>query len=109
MASCKKLQDHCLEVICEDPLPFITTEEFLSLDKDILYSLLKRGDLQAEEAIVWDYLIKWGINQIPFLSSNRAHWNDKNCDALKNILNQFIPLIRFSNIISSADFLDKVR
>ncbi|RIA86309.1 hypothetical protein C1645_829457, partial [Glomus cerebriforme] len=40
---------------------------FPSLDKDILYGLLKRDDLQIEEAVAWDYLIKWGIEQTPGL------------------------------------------
>src|ERR671924_537468 len=35
--NCKKLQDHCLEYICEDPQPFITSKTFLSLDKNILF------------------------------------------------------------------------
>src|ERR1044072_7970902 len=109
--SCKKLQDHCLESICEDPEPFITSKEFPSLNKDILYGLLKRDDFQIEEIEAWDYLIKWGTEQTPGLGSknqDRTKWNDKNYDALKKTLSNFIPLIRFS-IISSTDFFDKVR
>src|SRR3989337_3284894 len=56
--SCKKLQDHCLDSICADPQPFITSKDFPSLDKDILYGLLKRDDFQVEEAVIWDHLIK---------------------------------------------------
>jgi hypothetical protein len=44
--SCEKLQDYCLGSICEDPEPFITSETFPSLDKDILIDLLKRDDLK---------------------------------------------------------------
>ncbi|GBB98693.1 hypothetical protein RclHR1_00330020 [Rhizophagus clarus] len=111
LASCKKLQDHCLESICDDPQPFITSKDFPSLDKDILYGLLKRDDLNIEEIVAWDYLIKWGIQQTPGLGSrnnNRTKWNNKNYEALKKTLNKFIPLIRFT-AISSADFFDKVR
>ncbi len=108
---CKELHDHCLNSICVDPQPLITSKDFPSLDKDILYGLLKRNDLQIEEVVAWDYLIKWGIEQTPNLKSkdnNRTKWNEKNYEALKNTLGRFIPLIRFLEI-SSADFFDKVR
>src|SRR2546421_3135613 len=111
ISSCKKLQDHCLESICADPQPFITSKTFPSLDKDILYGLLKRDDLQIEEIVAWDNLIKWGIEQTPGLGSrnqDRVKWNNSNYGALKKTLSQFIPLIRFSEI-SSKDFFDKVR
>jgi hypothetical protein len=62
LSSCKKLQDHCVESLCADPQPFVTSKDFPSLDKDILYELLKRDDLQIEEAVAWDSLIKWGID-----------------------------------------------
>ncbi|CAG8448182.1 4512_t:CDS:2 [Funneliformis mosseae] len=111
LASCKKLQDYCLDSICADPLPFFTSNEFPSLEKDILHSLLKRDDLQIEESVAWDHLIKWGVNQTPCLgssNSDRAKWDDKCYEALKQTLEQYIPLIRFLDI-SSADFFDKVR
>src|SRR5688572_17565899 len=41
LASCKKLQDYCLESICADPRPFFASETFSSLDEDILFGLLK--------------------------------------------------------------------
>ncbi|GES93114.1 hypothetical protein GLOIN_2v1818692 [Rhizophagus clarus] len=111
LAGCKKLQDYCLESICKNFYSFITTKDFLSLDKDILYELLKRDDLRIEEDIAWDYLIKWGINQTHGLGSennDRTRWNDENYEALKKTLNLFIPLIRFVNILSD-NFFDKVQ
>ena len=84
---------------------------FHRLDKDILFDLLKRDDLQGEEIDAWDCLIKWGIEQTPGLgskNSDRAKWNQENFEALKETLNLFIPLIRFSEI-SRANFFDKVR
>ncbi|GBB98696.1 hypothetical protein RclHR1_00330026 [Rhizophagus clarus] len=109
--SCKKLYDHCVKSICADPQSFITSKNFSSLDKDILYSLLERDDLNIEEIDAWDCLIKWGIEQTFSLESNnndRTKWNDNNFEALKKTLNQFIPLIRFVEI-SSSDFFNKVR
>ncbi|CAB4399524.1 unnamed protein product [Rhizophagus irregularis] len=52
---CKILQDYCLEFICSDLVrPFITSENFLSLEKDALYGLLKRDDLHSDEIVIWD-------------------------------------------------------
>jgi len=61
--------------ICEDPQPFITSKEFLSLDKDILYGLLKRDDLQIEEVVLWIYLIIQQIRGLVNLN-NRDKWSD---------------------------------
>ncbi len=41
----EKLQRYCITSFCKDPLPIITSNDFLSLNKDILFSLLKRDDL----------------------------------------------------------------
>ncbi|GBB98679.1 hypothetical protein RclHR1_00330006 [Rhizophagus clarus] len=108
---CKKLQDYCLESICADPQPFITSENFPSLEKDILYILLKQDDLHTDEIFIWDCLIKWGIEQTPGLgsmNSDRTKWNNENHEALKKTLDQFIPLIRFVDI-SPAEYFDKIR
>src|ERR1043165_6920431 len=53
IADCKKLWDYCLESICLDPQPLITSNEFPSLDKDILFNLIERDDLQVKEIDVW--------------------------------------------------------
>jgi hypothetical protein len=107
----KKLQDNCLESVFKDPVSFINSNSFLSLDKDILFILLKRDELQVDEIDLWNYLIKWGIEQTPGLESENSDlskWNDENYKALTKTLDQFFPLIRFMEI-SRADFFDKVR
>src|SRR5436190_7769302 len=108
LTSCKRLHDYCLESICEDPQPFITSKNFLSLDQDILYELFRRNDLQIEEVVAWESLIKWGIEQTPCLESDRTKWNVRDYEALKGTLSPFIPLIRFVEL-SPADYFDKVR
>jgi hypothetical protein len=111
LTGCKKLQDYCLKSICEDPEPFITSKKFPSLDKDILYGLLKRDDFPVEEVIIWDCLIKWGIEQTSGLgkkNSDRTKWNNSNYQALKKTLNLFIPLIRFTEF-SPDEYFDKIR
>ncbi|RIA90648.1 hypothetical protein C1645_823100 [Glomus cerebriforme] len=70
LVTCKKLQDHCLEKICEDPTTFFNLKNFPTLDNDIFYLLLSRDDLQIDEVLVWDYLIKWGTYQSKLLESD---------------------------------------
>ncbi len=94
-----------------DSQPLFTSEKFPSLHKDVLFGLLKRNDLHVEEIDAWNCLIKWGIEQTPELrskNSDRTKWNQENFKALRETLNPFIPLIRFSEI-SRANFFDKVR
>src|ERR1043165_5305820 len=98
LSSCKKLQDYCLESICKDPQPFIASETFPLLDKDILFDLFKCDDFQLEEIVAWNSLIKWGIKQTSELinKNDQSEWTDKDYDDLKSILSDFIPLIKFS-------------
>ncbi|GBB95517.1 hypothetical protein RclHR1_25510001 [Rhizophagus clarus] len=107
---CKKLQDYCLRFICADIRPFITSKEFLLLNKDILHELFKRDDFQIEVIVVLEFLIKWSIKQIPELGkkNNQDEWNIENYEDLKNILSDFIPFIKFTEI-TSEDFHIKVR
>ncbi|GES81745.1 hypothetical protein GLOIN_2v1778254 [Rhizophagus clarus] len=104
----KKLQGCCIKFICMNPQPFITSENFLRLDKDILYVLLNREDLQIDEIIIWESLIKWGINYLGYMNNDRTKWNNRNYEALKKTLEQFIPLIRFGEI-SLVEYFDKVQ
>ncbi|GBB91099.1 hypothetical protein RclHR1_18210002 [Rhizophagus clarus] len=104
--SCKKLQDYCLQSICKEPLPFIDSKSCLLLDKNVVFSLIERDDLQVREITIWNFLIKWGIEQSD-LGYDRINWNNDNYEALKNTLDQFIPLIRFVGI-SHKDLCGKV-
>ncbi|GBB84562.1 hypothetical protein RclHR1_11120006 [Rhizophagus clarus] len=101
-----RLKDYCLGYIRENPRLFITPKNFLSLDKEVLFDLLKE-DLQMNEIDIWKYLIKWGIEQTSGLEDNKIKWNNDNYKALKKTLNQFIPLIRYAGI-SHKEFFDKV-
>jgi len=67
--------------------------------------------LLVEEIDIWDSLIKWGIEQTPGLgseNSDKDKWSQENFEALKETLEQYIPLIRFVEI-SPEEFFDRVR
>ncbi|EXX57872.1 hypothetical protein RirG_203180 [Rhizophagus irregularis DAOM 197198w] len=108
LINCKKLLGYCLGLICVHPLPFFFSNNFVSLDTEILHELLKRDDLQVEEITVWDSLIKWGIKKAGLKDKPQNEWTDKNREDLKNTMNGIVPLIRFT-YINSKDFFDKIR
>ncbi|CAG8618054.1 11454_t:CDS:2, partial [Dentiscutata heterogama] len=74
LQSCKAVQDYIMMTICEDPKPFFELKEFLTLDKDILLSLVKRSDMGIEEIDLWKNLVNWGKAQ--FISSNEKSKKD---------------------------------
>jgi hypothetical protein len=112
LEGCKKLQNYCLESICEDPKPFFNSPEFLTLEKSILLELIKRDDLSIDEVVLWNYLIKWGIAQTSELKKKSItdinKWNKEDFLALKNTLDSFFIYIRFFDI-SSRDFHSNIR
>ncbi|GBB84565.1 hypothetical protein RclHR1_11130002 [Rhizophagus clarus] len=67
LVTCNKIQDYCLEKICEEPTAFFSLKNFTTLDSDIFYLLLCRDDLQVDEVLVWNVLIKWGTYQTKLL------------------------------------------
>ncbi|CAG8455450.1 2725_t:CDS:2 [Acaulospora morrowiae] len=107
-----ELVNHCIEYICKTPVPFFTSKDFLSLNEDILFELIKREELTLEETDIWECLIKWGIHQTPGIKrmkpSDAKKFSEKHFENLKETLDRFIPYIRFHEI-SSKDFFNKVR
>ncbi|RIB11627.1 TRAF-like protein [Gigaspora rosea] len=61
-----------------------------------------------DEVKIWDYVIKWGIAQNPSLPSDPDQWSDEHFLALKNSLQNCLPLIRYFQI-SGDDVCDKIR
>ncbi|CAG8718794.1 3178_t:CDS:1, partial [Funneliformis mosseae] len=47
LSSCKNLQEYCLGSICADPEPFITSKNFLLLDKNKDYKFNKKSDIYS--------------------------------------------------------------
>ncbi|CAG8663899.1 27503_t:CDS:2, partial [Racocetra persica] len=113
---CASLRDYCLQAICENPHIIFGSSDYLSLDKSLLLRLLKCEQLEMEEIDIWLNLLKWGIAQNSLAikldernpAKNLLQWTDKDFIALRESLNDLIPLIRWIHI-SSGDFLHKVR
>ncbi|RHZ70480.1 hypothetical protein Glove_271g57 [Diversispora epigaea] len=104
----KNLEKFCNDIIVKYPNLIFDTEDFTSLQESALVSLLKRDDLQLEEVIIWEYIIKWGIAQNSTSPLNLNEWTKENFLTLKTTLQQCLPLIRYFHI-SSADIWKKVK
>ncbi|PKC73062.1 BTB-domain-containing protein [Rhizophagus irregularis] len=102
---CSILRDYCFEVICEDPNLLFKSKEFLTLDKSLLLSLIKRDVINLEEIDLWNNLIKWSLSQINNNNNNKdekfSNWNEDNINNLRDLIQDFIPLIRWFQITSS--------
>ncbi|RHZ70475.1 hypothetical protein Glove_271g52 [Diversispora epigaea] len=104
----KDLQKFCNDIIAKYPNLIFDAEDLTSLHESALVSLLKRDDLQLEEGIIWEYIIKWGIGQNSALPGDLKEWSTENFTTLKTTLQQCLPLIRYFHI-SSTDIWKKVK
>ncbi|RIA97527.1 hypothetical protein C1645_801734 [Glomus cerebriforme] len=98
------LLDYCLENIKR----IFNSDKFINLEASLLKFLLKQDDLRLDEIEIWEYLIKWGLAQEQEFNQDVSKWNQDDFDNFKNIIQKFIPLIRFYDI-SSQDYLNKVK
>src|SRR4051794_30245613 len=106
----ENLEKFCNDIIVKYPNLIFDAEDFASLQESALVSLLKRDDLQLEEVIIWEYIIKWGIAQNSILPVDLKKWTDENFTTLKTTLQQCIPLIRIRYFhISSTDIWKRVK
>ncbi|RIB22192.1 hypothetical protein C2G38_2243468 [Gigaspora rosea] len=104
----KDLQQFCTKIIAKHPNIIFKSDEFLALPENILIFTLKLDNLQMDEGKIWDFTIKWGIAQNPSLPPNPDRWSNEHFLALKNSLQNCLPLIRYFQI-SGEDVFNKVR
>src|SRR6266540_2707307 len=98
--SCEKLYKTCMNMVCLNPQRVFESESFPLIQQHILSSILKRDDLSLNEYEIWNHIISWGIYNNDSLkeSKNINGWTDKDFKLLGETLEEFIPLIRFSNM-----------
>ncbi|RHZ88266.1 hypothetical protein Glove_24g54 [Diversispora epigaea] len=103
----KYLEKFCNDIVAKYPNLIFDADDFISLQESALVSLLKRDDLQLEEVVIWEYLIKWGIAQNSTLPVDLKEWTKENFTTLKITLQQCLPLIRYFHI-SGTDVSKKI-
>ncbi|PKC72957.1 hypothetical protein RhiirA1_451705 [Rhizophagus irregularis] len=99
---------HQNELAWKFPKDFISFQhdQFPNLIKeDILIQLLKRDDLKLEEIEIWEYLIKWGIENTDYtLDDDLSRWLPLDFMKLESTLRNCIPHIRFFHM-SPEDYI----
>jgi hypothetical protein len=101
------LQNFCTEFISNQRENFFNSPDFTSIPANVLISLIQLEDLQLNEIQIWELVLKWGIAQNPELSSDPSSYSNDDFNALKNTLQQLIPLIKFTEF-TSKEFLNNV-
>src|ERR1043166_7759660 len=85
-----------LRLVCRNPKILFETKDFLTMEKNILIRLLRCDDLELDEIEIWNYLIKWGIENTDFiLDDDSTEWEPTDFMNLENIIHDCIPHIRF--------------
>ncbi|KAG9290158.1 hypothetical protein G9A89_010464 [Geosiphon pyriformis] len=108
--SFNKLQKFCTEIAVNNPATVFNSQDFTSLNKNALCSILSRDDLNMEEIEIWKKILEWGAAKLSngIQLDKVLNWTDENFEAFKESIGEFLPLIRFFNI-SSVDFYYKVK
>ncbi|RGB40517.1 BTB/POZ domain-containing protein [Rhizophagus diaphanus] len=97
-----KLYEVAIGLVCRNAKIIFDSKEFLEMEEEHLIQLLNRDDLKLEEIEIWDYLIKWGIeNTDSILDENSNKWTLTDFEELEKTLHNCIPHIRFSQMSPS--------
>ncbi|GBC10232.1 hypothetical protein RclHR1_09460005 [Rhizophagus clarus] len=93
------LYEVAIRLVCRNAHFIFNSKEFLKIKEEHLIQLLERDDLNLEEIEIWDYLIKWGIeNTDSILDKNSTNWTLMDFNELEKTLHNCIPYIRFSQM-----------
>ncbi|CAB4412871.1 unnamed protein product [Rhizophagus irregularis] len=108
---CKELLKICEKKLLLQPKNLFYFEEFLSIPRNYLISLLERNVLGLNEITIWNRVLNWAIHNTPECISlnmnNIADWTIEQVDALKANINEFLLLIRFFKM-EPKRFIEKV-
>ncbi|GBC10234.1 hypothetical protein RclHR1_09460007 [Rhizophagus clarus] len=93
------LYEVAIGLVCRNAKFIFDSKEFLEMEEEHIIELLERDDLRLEEIEIWDYLIKWGIeNTDSILNDDLTKWTSKDFSELEETLHNCIPYIRFSQM-----------
>ncbi|RIB29481.1 hypothetical protein C2G38_2155273 [Gigaspora rosea] len=70
------LQHFCINIVAKYPNIVFDSDEFITLAENALASILKLDNLQMNEGLIWDHVIRWGNAQNPSLIPNSKQWSD---------------------------------
>ena len=105
--SLQKLGDYCHQLMLSSPDIIFKSSNIADLPKVTLIGLLKRDEFDMDEVDIWLLVVQWVINQIPGLSDNPTNWSPNDVNAVKDMIAECVPHIRFFNM-SSEELSKKV-
>jgi len=105
--SLNKLLDYCNQVMALHPDIIFGVDNIATVPKETLITILKRDDLDMEEGDIWISVVHWAMKQVPGLVNDPYSWSSNDIHAIKGVIVDFMPHVRFLNI-SQDDFNEKV-
>ncbi|CAG8545698.1 5613_t:CDS:2 [Scutellospora calospora] len=102
-----KLKEVSLETISKNPNILFNSDEFNSLEEEVLILILKCNKLDMKEGDIWKQLVKWGISQHSTLNSNVKNFTHENFNTLEQTLHGLIQLVRFHQM-DREEFMHEV-
>ncbi|RIB19596.1 hypothetical protein C2G38_2035923 [Gigaspora rosea] len=91
----KELKGIFLKTICKNPEILFNSNEFPSLEKEVLVMVIKCDNLNMKEMDIWKRLVKWGIAQHQTLRQDVTKFTHENFKILEKTLHELIQLVRF--------------
>src|SRR6185312_13761276 len=85
----------------------LKSNNIADLPKATFISLLKNDELNMDESDVWMSVVHWAVDQIAGLTDNPTSWSHTDVNAVREIMAECIPHVRFFNI-SSKEFSEMV-
>ncbi|CAG8507158.1 139_t:CDS:2 [Acaulospora colombiana] len=103
-----KLNNIVKQILTEDPAAPLKSEDSHELDEATLLEIVKRDDLLIKEIELFEYIIAWGISQVPSLNSDMSRWTDNDYESVRAVTGDLLSHVRYSNI-SGVEYHEKLR
>ncbi|GBC41165.2 carbohydrate-binding module family 13 protein [Rhizophagus irregularis DAOM 181602=DAOM 197198] len=102
-----ELREYCTDLITNEPNKLFKSPNFPSASENLLISIIQNDNLQISDVQIWENILKWGLAQNQELPSDITNFSKNDFKILKDILQQYIPFIKFYNF-TCKEFSDKV-
>jgi hypothetical protein len=94
------IQEHCEELIGESPELLFESDDFNLIEEPLLISVIEKDELAYKEIEIWNYVIKWGMEQKPQINSKISELTQEDYEELQNRLHELFKCIRFFTLTS---------
>ncbi|RIA83693.1 hypothetical protein C1645_833412 [Glomus cerebriforme] len=93
---------YCVNLISKELNKILNSPDLSSISEKLLISIIQNDNLQMSDIQIWEYVLKWGIDQNPELPSDIISYSKDDFNILKNTLQQSIPFT-FLNLLNHLD------